>query len=111
MVLLGLSERENKYIYIYWSNLLCASNETHVTHYGFVRNNVWAWAGLGNKNVESKMMKDATHPWCLERVLGGGEGDLNSNSHQHCLIPFMFPICFTPDPNLFFCLVMQFLGD
>ena len=33
------------------------SNETHVINYRFVRNNVGAWVGLGNENVESKTAK------------------------------------------------------
>ena len=33
------------------------SNETHVIHYRFVRNNVGAWVGLGNENVELKTVK------------------------------------------------------
>ena len=60
------------FLFFFWSNLLCASNKTHVTHYGFVRNNIRAWAGLGSENVESKTMKDATHPWRLRSKLGGG---------------------------------------
>ena len=46
--------------FVFFSILLCASNETHVTHYRFVRNNVGVWVGLVNKNVESKTAKGRT---------------------------------------------------
>ena len=48
----------------FWSYLLCASNETHVTHYGFVRCSVWAWVGLGSENFESKTTKGASRLDC-----------------------------------------------
>ena len=35
-------EAEFFFFFFFWSSLLCASNETHVTHYGFMRCSVGA---------------------------------------------------------------------